>query len=103
MANNKNLKPISSVSEAREKGKKGGKASAKKRAEKRLLKDELLILLDEGDTRKKLSVALINKALSGDTKAYEIIRDTIGQKPIDKQEVNINPPIIVDSIEDIPE
>ena len=31
-----------------------------------------------------ISVALIQKALQGDTKAFEIIRDTIGEKPAEK-------------------
>ena len=29
-------------------------------------------------------MALIEKAQSGDTKAFEVIRDTIGEKPVDK-------------------
>ena len=39
------------------------------------------------ETQAALSAALIKQALSGNTKAYEIIRDTIGEKPIDN--VNI--------------
>ena len=29
--------------------------------------------------------ALIKKAAKGDTKAFELIRDTVGEKPVDKQ------------------
>jgi hypothetical protein len=46
-------------------------------------------LLSQGDTQQKISTALIEKCLKGDTKAYEIIRDTIGEKPKDKVE-NLN-------------
>lgn len=75
--------------ERQELAKKAGKASAKKRQEQKTLKEELLLLLAEGDTQKKISLALIKKALNGDTKAFEVIRDTTGQKPTDKQEVKV--------------
>ena len=66
MANEKNLKPIRTKSEAREKGKKGGIKSGEVRAQRKTLKE----------------------ALSGNVKAFETIRDTIGEKPQDK--VNIS-------------
>lgn len=75
--------------ERSELAKKAGKASAKKRREQKTLKEELLLLLAEGDTQKKMSLAIIQKALNGDTKAFEVIRDSIGQKPTDKQEVKV--------------
>ena len=90
MANNKNLKPIRSESEAREKGKNGGKKSGEVRRERKAIKEELLLLLSQGDLQEKLSLALINKALSGDVRAFETIRDTIGEKPIEKQEILSN-------------
>lgn len=86
--NPQNLK-VPTSKEARKNGAKGGKASAKKRREQKTLKEELLLLLDKGDTQEKISLALIQKALNGDTKAFEVIRDTIGQKPTDKQEVKV--------------
>ena len=42
MANEKNLKPVRSTSEARKKGKAGGIKSGKVRAERKTLKEELL-------------------------------------------------------------
>lgn len=91
MANEQNLKPLNTraKSEQREIASKGGKARAKKQKELKTLKDELLLLLAEGNTQKKMSLALIQKALNGDTKAFEVIRDSIGQKPTDKQEVKV--------------
>lgn len=86
MANNQNLKPIRSESEAREKGKNGGQKSGASRRKRKALKEELLLLLSNGDIQEKLSLALIEKALSGDVRAFETIRDTIGEKPTDKFE-----------------
>lgn len=83
MANSENLKRFTS-SEARENGKKGGKKSAEVRRARKTLKDELLALLSDEDIQKKISTALLKKAQKGDTKAFEVIRDTIGEKPIDK-------------------
>ena len=57
------------------------------------LREELLLLLAEGDTQKKVSLALIKRALTGDTKAFEVIRDTIGEKPVEQVQ-NLNPPVI---------
>lgn len=74
--------------EQREIAKKGGKASGKARKERKALKDELLLLLSKGDTQQKVSLALIQQALNGNTKAFEVIRDTIGEKP--KEEYSIN-------------
>lgn len=80
-----------------ERAKNAGKRSGKARGERKTLREDLLTLLREEITDKKsgrvmetqaaLSAALIKQALSGNTKAYEIIRDTIGEKPIDN--VNI--------------
>ena len=84
MANSENLKQLSS-NEARKNGRKGGIKSGEKRRARKALKEELLLLLSTGDTQKKLSVALIEKAMNGDVKAFEVIRDTIGEKPVDKQ------------------
>lgn len=67
----------------------GVKASKERTERLKSLKDELLLLLAINDTQKKISTAIIEKALNGDVKAFETIRDTIGQKPTDKQEVKV--------------
>lgn len=90
MANEQNLKPVRSKKEARERGKKGGIASGKARQERKTLKEELLLLLEDSDNQKKISVALIQQAKKGNTKAYEIIRDSIGEKPIDRVQAEVN-------------
>lgn len=90
MANNQNLKPVQSEKEARELGKKGGIASGKARKERRALKEELLLLLSQGKNQEKISLALIQEAMKGNTKAFEVIRDTIGEKPVDNVTLNGN-------------
>ena len=93
MANNENLKPIRSTSEAREKGKKGGKKSGETRKKKKELKELLEIALNQKDFvgqdyYMSITIALIEKALAGDVRAYEVIRDTLGQKPTEKFEMS---------------
>lgn len=97
MANEGNLKPIRTKSEAREKGKKGGKKSGEVRAQRKTLKEELIALLEtkieDKTIQEKISFSLIQEAISGNVKAFETIRDTIGEKPIEQIQ-NINPPVI---------
>ena len=89
MANEQNLKPVKSKKEARERGRKGGLASGEARRKRKTLKEELLLMLSDGDIQKKISIALINEAINGNnagsvTKAFEVIRDTIGERPVEK-------------------
>lgn len=103
MANTKNLKSNSerTPNERKELAKKAGIKSGEKRRERKALKEELLFLLSQGDTQSKMSLALIDKAIAGDVRAFEMIRDTIGEKPTDKQEItNTAPQIVVASQKD---
>ena len=89
MANEQNLKPVKSKKEARERGRKGGLASGEARRKRKTLKEELLLMLSDGDIQEKISTALINEAINGNnagsvTKAFEVIRDTIGERPVEK-------------------
>ena len=76
-----------SEEEKREIASKGGKASAEVKRKKKLLKESLEALLEINDNQENICIALIKRALVGDTKAFEVVRDSIGQKPIEKQEV----------------
>ena len=78
--------------EAREKGRKGGIKSGEVRRARKTLREELLALLGEqrqdkqGDmvqVQTAMSTALIKSALGGSVRAYEVIRDTIGEKPVE--------------------
>ena len=99
MANEQNLIPNSerSPNEVRENGKKGGIASGKARRQKKLLRECLEILLEKEMTDKKgetmtgaeaLSAKLFKEAMKGNVKAFEVLRDTAGQKPVEKVQMN---------------
>ena len=97
MAGKENLRPVSSKDEARERGRKGGLASGEARRKRKTLKEELLLMLSEGETQQSVTLALIEKAISGDTKAFEVIRDTIGEKPVDKVMIaDVEPSVIAE-------
>ena len=91
MANEENLVSLAdrTTEEQREIARKGGKASAKSRAARKTLKEELLLLLAQGDTQARISLSLIQEAMDGNTKAFEVIRDTIGEKPKENVDVNV--------------
>lgn len=117
MANEDNLKTIELTHEQAVKfGSKGGKASVRAKRQRKTMKMQLELLmsskLDNPDLEKikkvltkfkipksdeniqmAMNVSMVQQALKGNTKAYEIIRDTLGEKPADKIE-NINPPVI---------
>lgn len=103
MANEQNLK-TPSASEARERGKKGGIASGKARREKKLFKETLENLLTMSlksgkdvavedvqhfaaikgkniSVQDAILIAQVQKAMKGDTRAAEYVRDTIGENP----------------------
>lgn len=93
MANNENLKPPineRSTSEQREICQKGGIKSGEARRAKKTMREMLNYLLEKeitnrsgekATTQEAITVSLINQALKGNVKAWEVIRDTIGEKP----------------------
>lgn len=98
-----NLRPFTSDQsreEAKNNGAKGGIASGEARRRKRDIRLAMEALLEKqykGKDGKQLSgaeaIALkqMEKALKGDAKAFELVRDTAGQKPIEKvEQVNID-------------
>lgn len=90
------LKPVRSKREASERGRKGGRASGAARREKKTLRQRLELLLkaqNEASGQENadaITTALINKALAGDVKAFEVIRDTMGEKPVSKGDSNLS-------------
>ena len=88
-----NLKPVRTKDEARKRGRNGGKKSGQVRKARKKLKDDLIALLetkiDTKTLQKKISLAIINEALSGNTKAFTAIRDTIGEKPKDEVDLKV--------------
>ena len=106
---NENLTP----SQRRKNASKAGKASAKKRQQNKTFKEIINKFLEEQVSNEELKqqmvkfgfaddevsnkscavFALWKEAIKGNTKAFELIRDTIGEKPIEQIQ-NINPPVI---------
>lgn len=97
----------------RERAKKGGIASGKARREKKAMKETLVTLLSlpiaDGaaddveeiqslaavkgkniSVQEAIMLAQIKKAMKGDTRAAEFIRDSSGNKPVDDINVNGN-------------
>lgn len=97
MANEQNLKPITTLSkeEAKRRGSIGGKASAESRREKKLWKEEICKRLNAKDFDEIID-KLIERAKKND-KSFEILRDTMGQKP--KEEINIETKLPVFNIQ----
>lgn len=114
MANEQNLKPIKkgqlSKEEAKRRGSLGGKRSAQVRRERRAMQEIARIVLDmpleKGDlddigeieysafpdsnitVGEKAMLAVARKAMKGDASALAFLRDTAGEKPVEKVEVN---------------
>lgn len=94
LANEKNLIPQAHKLTVEDQS-KGGKKSARKRQERKTLREGLLLLLNEPLTDKDgnksdkttqdaIIAGLVKRAAAGDSRAFEIIRDTIGEKPVEK-------------------
>lgn len=75
-------------SERKQIARSGGIASGKARREKVSLRNELLEILEvetecpdgiKRTLRERISLALIEKAISGDVTAFKVIRETIGE------------------------
>lgn len=91
-----------------EESRKGGINSGASRRRRRDLRLALEALLEKeyrGKSGELLSgaeaIALkqMEKALWGDTKAFEVVRDTVGQKPVDKVVLAEVDPEVIDEIE----
>lgn len=71
----------------------GGIASQKKQRERKKFKESLLLALEtmkDDKTIQEIGVeAIMRKFMDGDIQAFTTIRDTIGEKPVDKVEGNV--------------
>ena len=81
--------------QARINGRKGGLASVEAKKRRKTLREELKIALEETRTitdkkgeritktnQEWVTASLVNQAMKGNTKAYEIIRDGMGENPV---------------------
>lgn len=96
--NPQNLTPFNKMEPEKKKAvqSKGGKAGAvtkrKRKAFKEALKTALTVVIDEENKKTvqdKGIEALMAKFMAGDPKVFELVRDTIGEKPTEKQEVKV--------------
>lgn len=101
-------KPFEAGERAREAGRKGGRRSQQKAKERKTLREELLAVLTDMEIPQKdgtkknvqeaMALSLIKSVLSGNVRAFEIIRDTIGEKPVESVNVNIPDPSVMDEV-----
>ena len=85
-----------------EAGKIGGVKSGESKRRMKTFREELLALLsvemennkgEKTTVQKNINSALILKAAKGDVRAYEVIRDTLGQKPVEEKSVMVSAPL----------
>lgn len=85
----------------------GGKASAEARRKKRDLRAALEALLEreikQGNEvvtgAQMLSARLYKEALQGNVRAFEVLRDTVGQKPVEKVMIAEVDQSVIDEVE----
>ena len=97
LISNAELTPEERVKSAR----KAGKASGEARRNRKTMKEALLAILDtpgeDGMTlRESIVAAIVKRAKTGDITAFTTIRDTIGEKPADKQEIDSTVRVVMD-------
>ena len=96
---------------ARANGAKGGRKSGQAKRERKMLKECLEALL-ESDVKIKdkdekvsgaeaVSLAVFKQALNGNIKAFETLRDTVGQKPVEKIMLTEVTQEVIDEVEAI--
>lgn len=82
--------------ERREIGRMGGIKSGETKRRRKTLREDLLAVLGtevknkKGENvtlQKSMIDSLIVRAINGNVKAFEVIRDTIGEKPVERQEI----------------
>ena len=128
MAGRKNLIKAEDLTseELRARARAGGIASGKARREKKAMRETLDILLSmpmkDGasadvesirsfasikgkniSVQEAILIAQVQKAMKGDTKAAEYVRDTIGQKPGENVEMTMNLPVFFEGEDELEE
>lgn len=109
--NKQNLKRLT-TEQAREIGRLGGLASAESRAKRKVLKECLEVLLAEEyeidvgmcdyrtmDGATAICYQMVQKALSGDVRAFVEIRNTIGEMPV--QSIQVSSGVSQDVIDEV--
>lgn len=108
---NREATQFRSGSEAAKIGKNGGVASGEARRKKKALRECLEILMEKEISKDKdgntingaeaMAIKAFQAALKGDWKAWELCRDTSGQKPVDKVMVAEVDQSVIDEVEEM--
>ena len=107
MANEQNLRP-SEHKFTQEEHKRGGIRSGEVRRQKRDLRIALEMLLEKEFTdgqgnkltgTEVITAKLFEQAMKGNVKAFETLRDTVGQKPVEKVMVAEVEQDVIDEVE----
>ena len=99
MANIENLKPINSVDVAREMQKKSAEKRKQNTAEKKLIKERILERMGEDDWDAYIN-GIIERAKENKADA-EFLRDTIGEKPVERIQVTEISQQDIDEVEEM--
>lgn len=110
--------------ERREHGRKGGIASGEAKRKKKAMRETLDVLLampmksgkfadieeiknfaalkgKNINVQEAMIISMLQRAMRGDVKAAEWIRDTAGQKPVDNANVNMNLPVFFEGEDEL--
>lgn len=126
---NENLKKgiatrFTSGERAVEAGRNGGIASQKKAKERKQMREAFETILSMGmkagdltdiselesfnqikgtniSVQDAITAVIVNKALKGDIKSAEFVRDSIGQKPDDRMKIDMNVPVLFSGEDDL--
>ena len=115
MANEENLKGHGfdslTAEERREKARNAGIASGEARRKKKELKEYLEILMSRDAGRdssgnkitsaEAMAITAVKAAMNGDWRAWELVRDTAGQKPVEKVMIAEVDQAVIDEVERI--
>lgn len=119
MANEQNLNPINSEEMARDYQQRSVEARKRNSARKKSIKETLDILLECKPTDKDLALmraqgvdvdndatyrqaiafSIVNRAMKGNTRAFELIRDTVGEMPVQKVAIAEVDDDLIDEVE----
>lgn len=109
MANEQNLLKGDDIHKfTHEEASKGGQKSAEARRRKRDLRNALELLLEKDFKDKDgnivsgaeaITAKLFQQAMNGNVKAFETLRDTVGQKPVEKIMVAEVEQDVIDDVE----
>ena len=122
----KNEFSLMTPEQRRENGRKGGIASGEAKRKKKAMRETLDVLLampmksgkfadiesiknfaalkgKNINVQEAMIISMLQRAMKGDVKAAEWIRDTAGQKPVENMNMNMNLPVFFDGEDDLEE